>query len=284
VTLIDSLEQYLAVVQALRRLTPTSSDLWFRGIKDGALSILPGLYWRGRPELEPTLTISFMSMAPSHAPEMCPPVSETASSRWEWYFLMQHYGLPTRLLDWTENPLVALYFALDVASRRRKDVPCVWVLNPNALNRASVSDEQIVVPSGDFSSRWLFQTDSGERKRCMIGKPTTFKYGGDSYSNAGPLAIYPVRRNPRIIAQRGVFTVHGANERPLEKVLGVQAIQDLRGARAVRKRLARIDIAPSRADSILKSLELLQINRVALFPELPSLSIHVMEAHGLGRP
>ena len=51
-----------------------------------------------------------------------------------WLTLMQHYGLPTRLLDWSESPLVALYFALSSDEDAKADA-AVWVLNPMKLNK-----------------------------------------------------------------------------------------------------------------------------------------------------
>jgi FRG domain len=63
---------------------------------------------------------------------------------WDVLFAMQHYGTPARLLDWTEVLGVAVYFAtlgVDEANPDGGPPPCVWVLNPYALNAASVGAE-----------------------------------------------------------------------------------------------------------------------------------------------
>jgi hypothetical protein len=133
---IGPLSEYLERIKTMRSYWGLDEDLerkgeaeslWFRG-RSADWKLMPKLYrleFKGANENK--IRQEFQSRAQQLIQGRLP------ADKWEWYFLMQHYGAPTRLLDWTDNPLAALYFAV-------VEHPCdcdaeVWVLNPSPRHR-----------------------------------------------------------------------------------------------------------------------------------------------------
>jgi hypothetical protein len=97
-----------------------------------------------------------------------PFIADRSRSDWDWLYIARHHGLPTRLLDWSTNPLKGLFFAVQDFRHDDKD-SVLWVLE---------------------ASVWM---ESMERE-----KRSTLK---------DMLLVYPPHINERIVAQDGCFTV-----------------------------------------------------------------------------
>lgn len=178
---------------------------------------------------------------------------------WDILFAMQHYGTPTRLLDWTEVLGVALYFAIGGAARAKDATPCIWVLNPYELNRQSAwKCSDLLAPD---NLGW----DEGEGE--MYSYSELLLESGIDWDD--PVAIYPRQRNARIHAQRGWFTIHG------------DRFEALDARKSSKRYLRKVSISPGAVDYGLQFLEDAGFDHYALFPDLASLSQHLKQKYKL---
>lgn len=260
-----TLAEFVNAVDEVR--TEWSKDLpprafiipWFRGHSASEYRLAPGLYrdGRGATGTDSNLRSEFESKArPLLAPDTGAP-----RNRFEWYLTMQHYGLPTRLLDWTEAANTALYFALRESDYVAENEATVWMLEPYKLNEALHAerfDDGLAAWSHARTKRYIPDI-GGEDPSRFAGKKPASGHIEDSILDP-PVALYTPHTNRRIAAQRGTFTIHGLDRRPLD------AYGELDGC------LARIDIPASAVQSMRIELAVAGVRESSMFPDLAGLA------------
>ncbi len=140
---------------------------------------------------------------------------------WEQLAVAQHFGLPTRLLDWTENPLVAAFFACSQLTER-----------DGALYCASISRRV------DTASESPFSVPSVGRYR-------------------------PRHTSRRIVAQRGLFTVHSNPVQPLRDE-GNSSLQ-----------IRKVVITAKAKAQLIWDLSRVNVNSASLFPDLGGVAANI---------
>lgn len=232
------------------------SPCWFRGSKDNSLGLLPGGCWRNKyEEIGPLVT--FLQEGAAF-------VEVSSLDSWEFYYLAQHHGIPTRLLDWTESFSAALFFALD--NWDESTTPCIWLMKPVLLNEAFIGWNGIMAPeSGSPYTNWL-PNQIAEDKAIVKAEDNYV------YDNNWPLAIYPKKSNRRIAAQQGAFTVHGRKSEPLDSLFSSKS-------GSVDKAFARIDLVNCERRVAMYHLATLGIRRAAIYPDVDNLVQQICEEY-----
>lgn len=234
-------KEWNQILDKVAQFQKNQFSTWFRGQKDSSFTLQSGLYRKklnsaeSHIGTEKTYYNIFRRMGHLHHEEEV----------WNLLYLMQHYGVKTRLLDWTESFSTALYFAY--LEWDLKTNCSVYMLSPLGLNEKVTGKATYYIP--------------GESYESHIRDPYNPAFHNHS------LALYPFRNNPRIVAQPGMFTIQGIENTSLEQ----EHNRDLLKEGILKK----IKIKPELIEDVEKYLKLVGINPFTLFPDLDGLAKYI---------
>lgn len=246
---LNALERYKA---------GTDEDVFFRGHDNRTHMLQPSVF--RRPNHEANEHRMYMDLLATNPEEFA-----GDSTAFERLVRMQHYGLPTRLLDLSSNPLVGLYFACsnghatdgEVIVLRVKTESIRYFDSPTVACMSNLA--RLSKVEKDTLDTSLIRTDFNELQAArklskLVGfERPQFQPDIDPLDLLKCLVVRPKLNNARIVAQSGAFVICG-------KVHEVKTSAEIR--------LGRIRVNKNKKDALLKSLELLNIGERAVYPAI----------------
>lgn len=240
------------------KLPDRSGVVWYRGVGSLEYELLPQLIWSKRLVDESSYTHNFLVSYKSV-------LGKRVENSWELYALMQHYSLPTRLLDWTKSPLIALFFAIEQWKQIPKEEnnvnPYVWLIDPYGLNDVSLGTPLVICPDETRLRNGMLpkgQVDIDKYLPVPLN-PIDLK---QDYPDK-PIAIEASATNLRITTQQGCFTLHGTDQRPINQIM-----------REEGKRICKIEINRNAIEGLSRELRVVGIDDFHVYQDLDRLSLH----------
>ena len=267
--IISSISQFNSYISKYKK---EDDLLFYRGHADANFSLLPSIFRKDKWKINERAMYNELLIN-------CPEDFEKCHSHLEKLVEMQHYGLPTRLLDITKNPLVALYFACESKFDSYGEI--ILISAKKEQIRYPQSDTASILASlaaFDYSTQQKFyklSTDYSISKEefnknvsdllheIRLEKPAFHSdiVKGDLIEN---IIVLTLKNNRRIVKQDGAFILCGLSD-------NMNSLNKFR----LRKKNKTIIVLIAQKDKILKQLSTFSINRATLFPEIDFVADHI---------
>ena len=235
---IGTIDDLLQFVNSLSQ--KHGRTLWYRGEDNAELSLVPSIQrTQKRIDVERYITNDFYIRARQIMNN--PPEKHNYAA---WVAIMQHYGLPTRMLDWSKSPLIASFFATETYKESPDTDACVWVLAPIMLNEQQ------------GFGRCIYPNDADTTQEMLL---PAFKHNHHNHElDDKILACSSTDNNLRMYSQQANFTVHNSLKR-LEDICDENT-------------LYRIIIPKERKKYFINSLRVFGITEGSIYPDLDHIS------------
>jgi hypothetical protein len=250
-----SLTEVLALIEEIRG--SGNEQLWYRGCGKSKDKLKPTLYRHRTIRTIANLATLEQNLLTRFRQRSIPFHDRDLSNYWDALFFMQHYGVPTRLLDWTESPFVGLHFAMMACpfevqkngKYRFKTPAALWVLNPARWNRHAL--REVSYKGGIIAPE----------EEALKGHRSTPDFSGMKIS---PVAVYGSYNSPNIVAQRGTFTIFGQSTKPMEVIFDKEGFPE--------QSLVKLTILPSVVPRLRRAILEHGVTESVMFPDLSGLA------------